>query len=399
MSDKSNKGYSELREKSKVSPIRKRVVMKRSLFRIAPAICSVLILLGCVTTGPENIEKKHAIGLQGHTSKGGTPFIDVHNHLIGRYVSRPGIHETDYEGAARVALDEMNRLGIKKMLVMPPPFPPDHPNRYTFEDLIGIVKKYPDRFAFLGGGGTLNVMIQQAVREGTTSERLKNRFEKTAIEILSKGAIGFGELTSEHLSLNFNHPYESAPPDHPLFLLLSDIAGRHGVPIDIHMEAVPEDMPLPKLRRLESPHNPRVLHVNIPAFERLLAHNRNTEIIWAHVGWCNTGRRTAALCGELLERHPNLSMSFKISQDSMRETRPLTEDLRMKPEWLDLIGSYPERFLIGSDRFYVTPRANIQIGPPKREGEGPERLLALLPVELARKVGYENAMRFFKFEK
>ena len=31
------------------------------------------------------------------------------------------------------------------------------------------------------------------------------------------------------------------PPDHPLYLLLADIAAQHGVPIDLHMEAVPAD--------------------------------------------------------------------------------------------------------------------------------------------------------------
>ncbi len=373
--------------------------MKRVFFNIASLTLFCLILLGCVTPASENREAKTASKAPGPSSGENIWFIDVHNHLVGRYVSRPGVHETDYEGAARVALDTMNRLGIKKMLIMPPPFSPNHPNRYSFEDLTGAVKKYPDRFAFLGGGGTLNVMIQQAVHEGTTSQRLKSRFEKTAMEILSKGAIGFGELTAEHFSLNIDHPYESAPPDHPLFLLLSDIAARHGVPIDIHMEAIPEDMPLPKIRRLESPNNPRILCANISAFERLLVHNRSSKIIWAHAGWCNTGRRTAALCAKLLERHPNLYMSFKISRDSMPETRPLTEDLKIKDEWLNLINVYPDRFLIGSDRFYVVPRANLQIGPPKREGEGPERLLTLLPPEPAHKVGYENAIRLFKLNR
>ena len=165
------------------------------------------------------------------------------------------------------------------------------------------------------------------------------------------------------------------------------------------MEAIPQDTPLPKVRRLESPHNPRALRGNIPAFERLLAYNRGAKIIWAHVGWCNTGRRTAELCAELLRRHPNLYMSFKIGPDSMSGTRPVTEALQIKEEWLNLIREYPERFFIGSDRFFVTPRANLQIGPSKREGEGPERLLTLLPAELARKVGYENSIRIFKLEK
>ncbi len=325
-------------------------------------------------------------------------FIDTHNHLFGRFGGRQGIDEMDYEGAARMAMAAMKQSGIKKMFIMPPPFSPDHPHRFTFEDLVRIARKFPGTFAFLGGGGTLNVMIHQAVRGGTLRQGMESRFEKTAVEILSKGAIGFGELTAEHLSLNYDHPYLSAPPDHPLFLFLSDIAARHGVPIDIHMEAVPQDMDLPKIRRLESPHNPKVLRTNIAAFERLLAHNRNARVIWAHAGWCNTGHRTPELCAQLLGRHPNLYMSFKIRRDSLAEMRPLTEDFRIKPEWLNLIQTYPDRFVIGSDIFYVTPRAPFQIGPPRGKRVETEHLLAVLPPELANKIAYENALHLFKLK-
>jgi len=364
------------------------VGVKKGLLSIVATVSSILILLGC---GP-----RPAIGPQGTNSKESGGFIDVHNHLLGHYGSPSRIQGTDLEGAARVALDAMKRLGIEKMFIMPPPFSPDHPGRYTFEDLIGTVKKYPDRFAFLGGGGTLNVMIQESVRLDTTTQRLKSQFEKKAMDILSKGAIGFGELTSEHFSFSTDHPYESAPPDHPLFLLLSDIAAHQGVPIDIHMEAVPQDMPLPRVRRLESPYNPKMLRANIAAFERLLAYNRSTKIIWSHVGWCNTGHRTPALCADLLEKHPNLYMSFKIRPDSMPETMPLTQDFRIKDEWLNLIRAHPERFLIGSDHFYATPSGHMQKGPGRMVGEETKRLLTLLPPELARKVAFENAVRIFK---
>ncbi len=30
------------------------------------------------------------------------------------------------------------------------------------------------------------------------------------------------------------------PPDHPLFLVLAEVAAKYGIPIDLHMEAVPE---------------------------------------------------------------------------------------------------------------------------------------------------------------
>lgn len=107
----------------------RRVVVRKSFLSIAAAMCSVLILLSCVTTGPEDIAIKPAIGPKGLTSDGNIQFIDTHNHLVGRYGSHSGVHEIDYEGAATVALATMSKLGIRKMLIMPPPFPPDLTNR------------------------------------------------------------------------------------------------------------------------------------------------------------------------------------------------------------------------------------------------------------------------------
>ncbi len=210
---------------------------------------------------------------------------------------------------------------------MPPPFHPEHPNRYDIEDFIHAVKKYSNRFSFLGGGGTLNVMIHQAKNEMIVPPKLEKQFEERAFEIISKGAVGFGEFAVEHFSLNYNHPYESVPADHPLFLLLADIASKYGVPIDIHMEAIPKDMSLPNRKILtRSGRNPKMLRENISAFKRLLAHNKSAKIIWAHVGWCNTGYRTPELCHNLLTKYLNLYMSFKLSPDSMPLTRPISKD-------------------------------------------------------------------------
>jgi predicted TIM-barrel fold metal-dependent hydrolase len=240
-------------------------------------------------------------------------------------------------------------------------------------------------------------MIQEAVRQGKTSPELRRRFEKKALELLAMGALGFGEMTALHFSFGPKHPYEWAPPDHPLFLLLSDIAARHGVPIDIHMEAVPQEMPLPRMGRLRSPPNPKMLRPNIGAFERLLAHNRKAKIIWAHAGWDNTGHRSPELARKLLEKHPNLYMSIKVSRDSLPKNRPLRDrGTRLNPAWLKVIRTFPDRFLIGSDQFYVSPRARRRF---PRSVEGTNRLLSLLPPKLAQKIGYENAIRIFKLEK
>jgi hypothetical protein len=152
-------------------------------------------------------------------------------------------------------------------------------------------------------------------------------------------------------------------------------------------------MPLPV--GLRSPPNPNILKPNIAAFERLLAHNRKARILWSHVGWCNTGRRTAALCADLLRKHPNLYMSFKISpRDSRPECMPIEQGTGLKAEWLQLIREYPERFIIGTDQFYVSPRSPMrQIGP--RSVEPTNTFFSLLPPDLACTLGQENPRLIF----
>jgi len=77
---------------------------------------------------------------------------------------------------------------------------------------------------------------------------------------------------------------------HPWTLILSDIAAKNDVVIDIHMEATDE---------------------TISAIGRLLAHNRNAKIIWAHAGWSVLGMATANAWERLMARHPNLYGSIK----------------------------------------------------------------------------------------
>jgi hypothetical protein len=355
------------------------------------------LFLTCEPVGPAVAQPAPASG--GSSAV----LIDTHNHLFGRLPARGGgASELDYEGALRVALATMDELGIRRMVIMPPPQPPDMVNGYPAEDFTAAIARHRDRFSFLAGGGTLNVMIQEAVKAGRTDPRLRRRFEERAAEIVALGALGFGEMTAEHLSMNPRHPYVSAPPDHPLFLLLADLAARYDVPIDLHMEAIPADRAL--AARFRSPPNPKVLPANVAAFERLLAHNRKAKIIWVHAGWDNTGGRTVALCRELLARHSNLYMSIRVvpagrlggREPSLAENRLVDERGKAGPEWAALIRDFADRFLIGSDEFYLSPRMRRARHPSTGSARATVELLSQLPPDLARKVGYENARRVFK---
>lgn len=308
-----------------------------------------------------------------------SPYIDVHTHL----------DESDPDGSMQAAVRAMPEENLAKIVFMPSPFTLADANRFDVERLLPAAKKYPGKIAVLGGGGTLNPMIIEAVRTGDKDARLRQEFQERAEAVLAAGAVGFGEMAAEHFPSAT--PYEFAPPDHPLFLLLADIAAQHDVPICIHMDAVPQDMDLPA--PLKSPPNPPRLHANIAAFERLLSHNPRAKIVWAHLGWDNTGYRTPELMRQLLEAHPNLFMELKLDPVDTGKTSPLTNGASgtIKPEWLKLFTDFQDRFIIGSDQHYP-------------QGSGPQRWQAAvllfneLPFAVRRKIGTENAIRIYRLK-
>jgi predicted TIM-barrel fold metal-dependent hydrolase len=366
--------------------------MGRKLLSASPAVLLLAVLIPGLMMAAENPTAAPSPALAGKIG-----YIDVHNHLFGMTGQRSVFGGgTDYPGAARAAVSQMDGLEIRTAIVMPPPFTEGQRDVFEADAFLAAIDKYPGRFAFMGGGGTLNVMIQKAARSGKTDPEMHRRFEEQADRLIALGAVGFGEMTAEHFSLHHSHPYETAPPDHPLFLLLADIAARHDVPLDLHMEAIPEDMPLPDIDRVKAGNNPPQLKGNIPAFERLLAHNRKARIIWAHAGWDNTGFRTVRLMDELLGRHPNLYMTFKFGRDSVKENRLFAPGQKLKPEWLALITKYPERFMIGCDQFFAPPQTDMR-RPPGR-AEPAQALLSQLPPETARKIAVENPRRVFRLK-
>lgn len=317
-------------------------------------------------------------------------WIDVHFHLV----ADQGDLES-FDEAARMALDSMDAAGMRTAIIMSPPRPKEN---FDIESIAGVVKQYAPRLVMLGGGGTLNPMLQEAGHVPQVSEELRRRFEETAERIIESGAKGFGEITAHHVSLNPSHGYESVPADHPLLLLLADIAARHDVPIDLHFDPIPEDVARPV--DLSSPKNPPVFKANIAGLERLLAHNRKTRIVWAHAGADPVGYFTPRLARTMLERHPNLS--FSIRPTSPRPGAMVPPKGPINAQWIAVLRDFPDRFVIGSDNFVVPTRYTGPDAPrifaqrAEVQQRGIRRLLSHLPADLARKIGYENAQRIYR---
>ncbi|TAN47471.1 MAG: hypothetical protein EPN26_13840, partial [Rhodospirillales bacterium] len=235
---------------------------------------------------------------------------------------------------------------------------------------------------------------ERAAKSGAPGDDLRQRFTAAAERIAASGAVAFGELALEHFGLGPGHQYEYVPPDHPLLLLLAEIAADKDMPMEVHLEAIEREAPIAE--RYLPFGNPAVLKPNIEAFERLLAHNPKTRIVWAHMGWDNTGQRTPALMARLFAAHPNLFVNIKMGPDSLPVNRPLERGQGIVPEWGELIKNFPDRIMLGSDQFYVTPSSSKRFPMHMR----PVRdLLDTLPRDIAVKVGYETAVRVYRLER
>lgn len=293
-------------------------------------------------------------------------------------------------------VEEMDRYGVSTTFIVPPPLPPNVSPRYDFEEIVPAIRAHPNRFAFLAGGGSLNAMII-GTPPGAVSDSLKEKFRQRALEILASGALGFGEVTASHFSGPDVGMYESTEADHPLLLLLADIAAERGVPIDIHFDVVPRDMPAPPNIRRALNANPSDLKENLAAFERFVAHNRKARIVWSHAGSDPTRERTVSLMRRLLDTHQNLNMSIRVAMRAPHPIAPIGPDGQLKPEWLALFTDYRDRFVMQSDAFYQLPPP-LKARGTKDALELGRELLQQLPQDVARAIAYENTRRIYNLE-
>jgi len=350
---------------------------KASTVLAASLIVSFFALFAHVGLGQTSAENGQALSQPGPVPALSS-YMDLHVHL--------DLHDPD--ASVEAAVRSMGSQNAARLFLLVEPFTQSDPSRDDTEKILPAAKKYPDKLSVVGGGDVLNGMILEAFRTGDSGPDARRKFKERAEELLTEGVVGFGEISVEHLSQPSSalKDYEYAPADHPLFLLLADIAAEHDVPIDLHMEAVPETMPLPA--DLTAP-NPPQLPENIAGFERLLEHNGKTKIIWAHLGADFTGYRTPELCRRLLKSHPNLYMEIKSDPVTPGKT-PVLVDGKIKPEWLKLFQDFPDRFVIGSDQHFG---AKPLTGPQRWEAT--VLILNQLPAGLRQKIGTDNVLRIY----
>jgi predicted TIM-barrel fold metal-dependent hydrolase len=300
----------------------------------------------------------------------------------------------EYREAAANLIKTMDRYGVERALLTPPPRTKENILSGELDILFAVAAFYPNRFFVVGGGDELNSIIQE-YRPSQVTDSIENDFREKAEQLAGRGVKAFGEMAALHLSFSDKHVFEESPADHPLFLTLADVAAEQGIPINLHMQAVAEKMNMPDGF---NSNNPATLQENISGLERLLKHNPGTKIVWLHGGWDQTGDKSVDLIRRLFKKHPNLFISLRIEKRGKAmdgtplSNRVVDKNFQVKEEWLGLFTEFSDRFMIGSDEFFA-PATSSRRAPQSFEETW--RIIDQLPNSLAQNIARNNAVRIY----
>ncbi|MEK7246044.1 MAG: amidohydrolase family protein, partial [Pseudomonadota bacterium] len=230
------------------------------------------------------------------------------------------------------------------------------------------------RFIPFTGQSELNRIYRHggiAAMEDATSPEIQE-FLKEAEEDLKLGrAKGIGTIFANN---SRGHPdpgfRRKARTDAPSIRLLYGLAAKYDAVVMMQMVPDPD---------------------SVEGFERLLASDRRAKILWTQCG-------TDTAPGEvrpLMQRHPNLycelSWRYPPVVPPHLAFRNIFDETGPKPEWLELIEEFPDRFLVGND-------AHIRSQYDRATEVVRTGLLPYLKPATARMVAYENAERLFKLK-
>jgi len=300
-------------------------------------------------------------------------YIDVHTHI-----SPSGMPLSQI-------IENMDAEGIDKMVIMKPPasVPVDTPqSNFAIPD---AALQYPDRLSVLYGGEAI-AMLEKAATSGKYTQAEEDQFINLLEKEMKSGTYsGIGEIGLRHFveasKGKSSVAYDlTIPGNHPWMFIMSDIAAKYDVPIDVHMEATAE---------------------TIKGLESLLDHNVNTKIIWDHTGWSHTVNKTAyysdmataKLMGQLMEKHPNLYSSIKIRKENQNSLIYIfNSNSEITPEWMAVLVKYSDRFMMGSD---IKPGIDADQFPIIKDHR---KFLSQLPSDILKKIERENAEKIFQIK-
>lgn len=157
---------------------------------------------------------------------------------------------------------------------------------------------------------------------------------------------------------------------------LFELAAVHDIPVLLHTEFSQPDYLL-----------------------RLCTEYPATRMLWAHAG----ALLKPVQVKKVLSQCPNVWAELSARDPWRFVNNPITTaDGRLLPEWRDLIEQYQDRFMTGSDPVWPVDQmdrwdqADTGWQEYARFIDFHRRWLSALPPAIARKIGWENALNFFR---
>jgi len=204
------------------------------------------------------------------------------------------------------------------------------------------------------------------------TDRTSVEYLRKTLELYPETVQGIGEILLKHDDLTGFTLGAVPRADSEAMYAIYDLAAEEGLPVLLHSNiAMSYDNNLTFIKEMQN----------------ALAHNRDTKIIWAHVG---ISRRVevdnlAETAATLLAENDNLyfDISWVVYDDY------IAQDDASLAEWAMLIEQYPDRFMIGTDlvgRFGNYNASISRYGP----------LVDLLSEDTARKLCSENILSLVK---
>lgn len=144
---------------------------------------------------------------------------------------------------------------------------------------------------------------------------------------------GIGELISRNDDLSAFTYGEPPRADHPAFKEIYDLAAEYKMPVIVHHNVTAFNIPDP---------------IYLGEMKNALAHNRNTNIIWAHTGASKRAdiANLPAITEQMLSENSNLYCDLS----DVVFDKYINKDENSLNTWTALIEKYPDRFIIGSNQ-------------------------------------------------
>lgn len=248
--------------------------------------------------------------------------------------------------------------------------------------------KYPGRFIIFADtpDAPPNWLKQGQAFVTSTEEKLK-----------TGKYYGIGEANLRYYSGKLvPPPTVYIPADNPLWLELVDLSAKYHVPISFHF--VPDDP------------------VANAAFEKMLSHNKDAILIWAHMGFNNMPLNSATLNDYLL-RYPNLYFDTAGIQNMQQDPAPQansnwwtltsqTDNGQLNKEWKQFFETWNSRIMFATDagggqnslQRWQNYSSKAEGAPPDAVGHW-TKLLSNLDSNAAKNILSANARELFLKEK